>query len=113
LRRPAAKQLAEFEPHVSGIARLRVPETGAIDHRRVARSFAGDVRASGGDVLLGHEVLSIGRRGSRFAVATAAGEVEARKVLCCAGLYSDRIRFAEASDDGEIRIVPFRRTTTT
>jgi L-2-hydroxyglutarate oxidase LhgO len=38
------------------------------------------------------------------------GELVAAKVVCCAGLYSDRIPIAPATDDGEVRIVPFRGT---
>jgi L-2-hydroxyglutarate oxidase LhgO len=110
LRRLAAEELGEFEPHVRGVAGLHVPETGVIDYRAIARSFANDIRTAGGEVLLGREVRSIKRHGKQFVVATALGELEARKVVCCAGLYSDRIPITPASDDGRVRIVPFRGT---
>jgi L-2-hydroxyglutarate oxidase LhgO len=45
------ERIAEIEPHAAGIRALWSPETGIIDFRRVARSYADDIRASGGAIL--------------------------------------------------------------
>jgi L-2-hydroxyglutarate oxidase LhgO len=95
---------------VSGIAGIHVSETGIIDYRRVASAFADDVRAAGGEVLLGREVLTIGRRGKRLVLESSAGELETRRLVCCAGLHSDRMLGPGDSADGAVRIVPFRGT---
>ena len=80
----------EIEPHVRGVRALHVPETGVIDYRAVARAYADDVRALGGALVLGREVHS-------------AEDVDADRIVVCAGLQADRLAHGT-----ERRIVPFR-----
>src|ERR1700753_2177720 len=46
-------ELAEVEPHVSGVAALHSPHTAIVDFVAVAGAMAADVRAAGGTVRTG------------------------------------------------------------
>ncbi|QNE75965.1 L-2-hydroxyglutarate oxidase [Streptomyces finlayi] len=101
-------QIAEYEPHVRGLAAIRVGTTGVCDFGAVAARFATEVSAAGGTIRYGAEVTAIDRRPWGTAVRTADGRVvRARVLVNCAGLHSDRIARL-AGDDPGVRIVPFR-----
>jgi L-2-hydroxyglutarate oxidase LhgO len=101
------ERLRELEPHAAGVAALHSPETAVVDFTRVADAYAGDVRASGGELLLGHGVVGLSRRGGVTAIETSAGDVEAERVVVCAGVYADRLASLSGAPV-EPRIVPFR-----
>ncbi len=100
------ERLKEIEPHAAGIRALWVPSTGIADFAAVARKYAELIEASGGKVFLGAEVTGI-RRTEGTVVETRAGAFQAKMVINCAGLYSDRIALMARADPG-VRIVPFR-----
>jgi L-2-hydroxyglutarate oxidase len=102
-----AAGLAEHEPHAAGLAGLWVPETGIVDYVAVARAFADDVRAAGGEVATGVRAGRIVSRGGEVEVSTGDGRRHAGFVVACAGLASDRVARAAGLDPG-VRIVPFR-----
>jgi (S)-2-hydroxyglutarate dehydrogenase len=101
------ERLRELEPHAAGIRALHSPETVVVDFSRVADAFAEDVRAAGGEVLLGHEVVGLARRGGSTVVATTGGDVEATRVVVRAGVHADRLASLSGAQ-AEPRIVPFR-----
>jgi L-2-hydroxyglutarate oxidase LhgO len=101
------ERLRELEPHVVGVRALLSPSTGIVDFSQVARAFAEDVRAAGGELRTGHEVLRIERAGSHARIRTSAGEVEAESVIACAGLHADRVAALTGAPPAP-RIVPFR-----
>ncbi|MFL5907566.1 MAG: L-2-hydroxyglutarate oxidase [Solirubrobacterales bacterium] len=107
LRRIAADEIAEIEPHARGLAALHSPETGVVDFAEVARSFADDVESSGGVVATGAGVRALRPAGHRITVEHARGATEASLALACAGLWSDRLAVS-AGAPPEPRIVPFR-----
>src|SRR3954471_8299203 len=101
------EELKELEPHCVGVKALWSPNTGIVDFSRIARAYAEDIQASGGDVLPGYGVDKFDDRPARVILQTTAGEVEAKHVVACAGLQSDRVaRLSGAPPDP--RIVPFR-----
>jgi L-2-hydroxyglutarate oxidase LhgO len=107
LRRLGPEELREHEPHAAGVAALLVPQTGIVDYAEVARAYAAEVARRGGEVRTGARATGIWRRGERVVVATTAGDVEARVLVACAGLESDRVaRMAGMALD--VAIVPFR-----
>jgi L-2-hydroxyglutarate oxidase len=107
LRRLDAGELREVEPHARGLAALHSPATGVVDFAAVARALAGELRDAGGVVATGCGVLRVhdGSRGIRL--DHAAGTLEARAAVFCAGVWSDRLAVA-AGADPDPRIVPFR-----
>jgi L-2-hydroxyglutarate oxidase len=103
LRRLSAGELRELEPHVAGIAALHSPATGIVDFGAVARALASDLESLGAAVRTGVTVRSI----SGSVVDTSEGPIRAKRVVACAGAWSDRL--AEASGEPpDPRIVPFR-----
>jgi L-2-hydroxyglutarate oxidase LhgO len=108
LRAIGADELREVEPNAVGIRALHATQTGIVDFREVAAALADDVRAGGGEVLLGREVVAIAERGGRVEVTTSGGELEARAVVACAGLQSDRLAALSGASPDRPRIVPFR-----
>jgi L-2-hydroxyglutarate oxidase len=103
-RELGAAQIAEYEPHVSGVAALHVGTTGLADYPAVAARYA---ELSGARIRTGNAVTAIDRRGDGVTVTTTLGEVRARVLVNCAGLQSDRIA-RMAGDEPGLRIVPFR-----
>ena len=106
-------ELHTIEPHVSGLAALRVPEAAITDFARVAASLADDLVARGGTLLTGAEVRAVEHSAlDGFRLTTTAGDVTGTHLVNCAGLHSDRIaRMAGATSAGQgadVSILPFR-----
>lgn len=107
LRRVSREELRELEPHVVGVAALHSPHTAVTDFVAVARSYAEDVTAAGGEVVLSCAVTNIERVGDRWRVTHRDGELVVDRIVLCGGLQSDRLARL-AGDRGGPRIVPFR-----
>ncbi len=100
------ERLAELEPHAVGVAALHVPEAGIVDYVEVGRAMARQLAARDVAVVTGATVTGMGVGPRRVVIATTAGDVEARAVVTCGGLYSDRL--ARMTGRPDARIVPFR-----
>ena len=100
-------ELRELEPHAAGVAGLHSPQTAVVEFGAVAHAIAREVTGGGGEIRTSSRVTSIARRGPAVVLSTASGEIAARRVVACAGVYADRV--AALSGGGrEPRIVPFR-----
>ena len=100
-------ELREVEPHAAGVAALRVPETGIVDFVAVAEALARDLRESGCEIRTNARVDRVRRAAAGFELQTASGRIEARHLVNCAGLESDRVARASGVRPG-LRIIPFR-----
>ncbi len=107
LRRLAASELAEFEPHAAGRAGLWVPETGVVDFRQVAAKLVEVVAARGARVRTGCRLLGVTPGARGLVLRTAAGELTCGLLVNCAGLHSDRVARL-CGQRPAVRIVPFR-----
>jgi 2-hydroxyglutarate dehydrogenase len=107
LRRLAADELCEVEPHVVGVAGLHSPHTGIVDFGRVAGAYAQDLAAAGATVSTGCAVAAISEDGAGAAITHRGGGMRTRVAVACAGAWSDRLAVA-AGAPAEPRIVPFR-----
>ena len=107
LRRLTPEEIREHEPHVAGIAGLFVAETGIVDYKQVAESYAARVRERGGEVRLEAKLVGFRRSGSDFVLTTTQGDFTCRGLVNCAGLQSDRVARLCGVDPG-LQIVPFR-----
>jgi L-2-hydroxyglutarate oxidase len=103
VRRLSLEQMREVEPHMAGIAGLQVPSTGIVDYEAVVQKLAELVRAAGGEIRTKVRVL----KASNGVVHTTAGDFEAKLLINCAGLHSDRVA-RSAGAAVEAKIVPFR-----
>jgi (S)-2-hydroxyglutarate dehydrogenase len=102
---PAAAR--EFEPHLSCVAALHVPETGIIDYRGVCAALVRRVSDKGADLRLQTEAIGLRRGGSETTVETTDGTFTADAVVNCAGLQSDIVA-ALGGLRPDVQIIPFR-----
>ena len=107
VRRIGPEEVTELEPHVRSLGGIHVPSTGIVDFAAVCRAYAGIIEAQGGELRLGTKVLALRRTATGHALETTAGDFEARFLVNCAGLHSDRVARLGGVDPGA-RIVPFR-----
>jgi len=108
LRLIGPREVAEIEPAAArAVAGLHSPATGIVDYRQVLEAMAAAVRRSGGEIITGARVVSIGRKGSAMRLTTRSAPCLTQVLVNCAGLHADRVaRMAGVSPGG--RIVPFR-----
>ena len=100
-------EMREIEPHVGGVAALRVPQEGIVDYNAVCDTLAAKLSARGARVVTGARVQRLRRQGASWIAETTAGEFEADFLINCAGLHCDRVAQL-AGERRDIRIVPFR-----
>jgi L-2-hydroxyglutarate oxidase len=130
------ERLREIEPFAAGVRAIYSPNTGIVDFGQVAQAYARAVIQHGGEIVTGCEVTKLETRGAVTILATrgragvskafgehdhnsavgAQGEVEARYVITCTGLQSDKLSQMslaatppqEEESPPPVRIVPFR-----
>jgi len=97
-------EMREIEPHVGGIAALRVPEEGIVDYPKVCEALAAKVH---GRVVTSAKVKVLRQAAGGWVAVSSAGEFETEFLINCAGLHCDRVS-QMAGLKRELRIVPFR-----
>lgn len=107
LRRLAPAELKEYEPHVAGLVGLLVPETGIVDYRQVAHTYAELVQRAGGCIQTSTRLLGCRRQSKELCLETSQGDIRCRYLINCGGLQSDRIARLCGVNPG-LQIVPFR-----
>ncbi len=101
------EEMREIEPHVGGVAALRVPQEGIADYAQVCAALARKIEERGGGVVLRARVKNLERRVGEWLASTTAGDFTAGFLINCAGLQCDRV--AElAGEKRDMRILPFR-----
>jgi (S)-2-hydroxyglutarate dehydrogenase len=98
----------QFEPNVSCVGAVYVPETGIIDYVGIARVLAAQLNENGGRLLLGQRVASAVRTLKGWQVDTLTDSIEADYVVNCAGLHSDDLANVFGMSTHKTRIIPFR-----
>src|SRR5690606_15258968 len=100
--------LREIEPEATGLAALRVPQTGIIDYPAVCARLADRIRALGGEIRPGERVVKLsGGRGGKTIETAAGNRHKVAFFLNCGGQHSDRLARLDGVDPG-MSIVPFR-----
>lgn len=102
-----AEELREIEPHVHGLAAIRVPMAGIVNYKQVCETFARLIQEKGGDLRLLAKVEQIQHRDNHVVIETTAGEFLSRYLINCAGLHSDRVAKLDGVN-ADLKIVPFR-----
>jgi L-2-hydroxyglutarate oxidase len=102
-----AAGIRRYEPHVRGIAALRVPSTGICDFRLVTEKLGELVAKEGGELHVGRSVRRLVPRRADVVVRTDAGDLVGTRAVACAGLHADDLARASGADPG-VRIIPFR-----
>jgi len=100
--------IQDKEPHVTNaLAGIYVPSTGVVDYRKVCEALVEEIEAKGGQICYNTQVVDITPRAGEYILETTLGQFEARFLINCAGLYSDRIA-RMAGQKPPVRIIPFR-----
>ncbi|HEY2341417.1 MAG TPA: L-2-hydroxyglutarate oxidase [Chthoniobacteraceae bacterium] len=107
VRRLVPEQVREIEPNVRCRAGIHVPGTGIVDYKRVAAKYAELAAGQGATLRTGTRVRGLREAGQTRIIETDQGDFEARFVVNCAGLHSDRVARLGGVEPGA-RIVPFR-----
>ncbi len=107
LKRLNKEQLKEYEPHVTGLEGIFVPQTGIVDYRLVANKYGYLIIQEGGDIHLNEKVLSIRKESNNAIVETDKTTYQSRLVVNCCGLYSDKVA-AMTVPGLNVKIIPFR-----
>ena len=107
ITRIGLEELKEIEPHVNGLAAIKVPYTGIIDYKGVAEKYGEKIEAAGGKIVLNAKVQGITEQHNGSVVQSTQGDFECGLVLNCAGLYSDKMA-RKTSKEVDLKIIPFR-----
>jgi len=107
LRRVAAQEIRQIEPHAVGAAALHSPATAISDFTVVARALAADIERAGGRLLLGVPMHRALQHGGSVYVDTGGESLRFDRLVLCAGLQSDIVA-RSVGDVDEPAIVPFR-----
>lgn len=107
LKKLDASALKDYEPHVQGISGIHVPQTGIIDYKTVVDNLIKNIEGNGGKIACNRKVLSIKKINAGAVVETDSDKFEAKLVINCAGLYSDKIASLTVNEL-DVRIIPFR-----
>ncbi|CAI1678973.1 L-2-hydroxyglutarate oxidase [Serratia proteamaculans] len=100
-------QLREREPHVNGLEALLVPDAGIVNYSQVAAKLAEIIQQRGGEIHYGQQVEGISESSDDVSVRTQHVQYQAKWLVNCAGLFSDRIAALAGYQTG-MKIVPFR-----
>ncbi len=103
----SSEELKEYEPHVAGVAAIHVPQTGIVDYKEVAESYAAQIRSMGGEILLNEKVSAIRTKNGYSEIHCSTKVLESRLIVNCSGLYSDKVA-AFTNQEMTYRIIPFR-----
>jgi L-2-hydroxyglutarate oxidase len=102
------EQMRAIEPHVAGIAGIKVPQTGIVNYTTVSEKYAENIKNLGGEIRLGEKVSSISEINNVSTVVTNKGSYDTTLVINCAGLYSDKVAQFTEKEKVKVRIIPFR-----
>ena len=100
-------ELVEIEPHVAGTKAIKVPQTGIISYKAVAEKLQELLLEVGVDFVFNNAVKTIAFDEKAYQLEGTKQKVEARFMINCAGLYSDKIAKA-AGLKLDAKVVPFR-----
>jgi L-2-hydroxyglutarate oxidase len=101
-------ELKEYEPYCAGVAAIHVPQTGIVDYKVVAQTYAKKFQSIGGEIFLDHKVLKINNLNSVSSIKTKYHEFVSKLVINCAGLYSDKVAQMSQEESLDVKIIPFR-----
>ena len=107
LKNLTREELTEYEPHVTGLGGIFVPQTGIVDYKNVARKYGDLIQQSGAELRLGEHVIGVQSNADKTVVITQNGSYVTQLVINCAGLYSDKVA-SMTVENLPIKIIPFR-----
>ena len=107
-RKITLEELKEYEPYCTGVGAIHVPQTGIVDYLQVALAYGRKIMEQGGGIFLDHKVLEINQKDYINYIETSNGTFQAKLVVNCAGLYSDKVARMNDKSIDDVKIIPFR-----
>ena len=100
-------ELRTIEPHAAAVRAIHSPSTAIVDFTEVAAAMDLRLRKAGAEILTGRHITRVVRDGDGVRLCSSRGETAARRVINCAGLYSDVVARLMGAPTA-VRIIPFR-----
>jgi L-2-hydroxyglutarate oxidase len=107
LKKLSKEELKEYEPHVTGIEGIFVPQTGIVDYTKVSLKCGEILEKNGATIKLEERVIGIQNKSTHQEVITDKATYSTTLVINCAGLYSDKIAKLTVPQVN-VKIIPFR-----
>ncbi len=103
----SGEEVQEIEPHVRCLAGIRVDSTGIVNYKQVCQTYADLLRDRGGELQFNTKVTHLKPTSDGYLIKTNQGEFEAKFIINCAGLHSDRVAQLGGVNP-QSQIIPFR-----
>jgi (S)-2-hydroxyglutarate dehydrogenase len=107
IKKLSGDELKDYEPHVTGIAGLHIPQTGIVNYKEVTDKYAEVIKSQGGEIKKGYRFKGINSEYDKLILQTSGGEINCRFLVNCGGLYSDKIAHI-CGVKTDLKIIPFR-----
>lgn len=101
------ERLHELEPHANGIEAIHVPEAGIVNYQEVCKKLALKIKNVGGTIRCNTLVQKMSTCCDSVMVHSDQGDFQAKFVIACGGLQSDRL-VRVSGNIPKVRIIPFR-----
>jgi (S)-2-hydroxyglutarate dehydrogenase len=107
IKKITSQEVKEIEPHVHSVEAIWVPQTGIIDFKGMSRKYAELIENVGNSIFFNRKVINIIEKNGVNVLNTEGGDIEAKVVINCAGLYSDKVA-KMTQPEVDMHILPFR-----
>lgn len=97
----------EVEPYVNCISAIKVESTGIVNYKRVSQKYVELIQGQDNYLALNTKVTGIHLEPGSIVLETNQGDIQAKFLINCAGLFSDRVA-QMANLKPPAKIVPFR-----
>lgn len=101
------EEIKNIEPSAKGIKGIHVPQTGIVDYKIVSQKLSDQLLNKGAAIKLQEEVININVAENQAEIETSKNNYQAKMVIACAGLYSDKVEKI-VNGKSNFRIIPFR-----
>lgn len=100
------EEINDYEPHCKGLKAIHVPQAGIINYKEVSRKIYDFLIVNGVEIIFNEEVIHL-VDGNLVNVETKNNSYLTKKLICCGGLFSDRLA-NKTNHEKDLRIIPFR-----
>lgn len=96
------------EPHVNGFEAIEIPSTGIVGSEELVKAYARVAAEQGASIVTHAKVERLEPTAAGIHVVSTAGEIEARCLVNCAGLFADEVAGLLGSPMAAHKIYPVR-----